>query len=285
MKFKNQSLQDVVDYYDKTTFDYKYLWANKENLAMHFGHYDQNVAKHALALSNTNNVISKEVNIQSGEKILDAGSGMGGSCFWLAKNLDVQVTGITLSEKQVDFCNKKAAKLQLNHKVDFQYADFCNTPFEDETFDVVWACESFCHAFKGADFYKEAFRILKPKGRIIIADYIKTAEKVNFEEEKLISEWFSGWAMSTFLTQKEHLEIATSVGFQETKVKNYTSSVKVSTRNVHHRAAFYLRFGKLLTFLKLRSETELKHQIACIKQYEALEKNLWFYGIVSAEKP
>src|SRR5919112_1843604 len=50
---------------------------------------------------------------------------------------------------------------------DFLEASYFDMPFEDNSADVVWAIESVCHAKDKFQFYKEAFRVLKPGGKLI----------------------------------------------------------------------------------------------------------------------
>ena len=47
MSSNKKHLQAVIDYYDQTRFDYNVAWLNKENLAVHFGFYDEHADKHA----------------------------------------------------------------------------------------------------------------------------------------------------------------------------------------------------------------------------------------------
>ncbi|MGH7749466.1 MAG: SAM-dependent methyltransferase, partial [Candidatus Dormibacteria bacterium] len=97
-KQPTRSLTDaIVGYYDETWLDYRILWLNPDNLAVHFGYTDQSTRSHTDALKNMNRVLADRVQIQSGERVLDAGCGVGGSSFWLAKERGAEVVGITLA--------------------------------------------------------------------------------------------------------------------------------------------------------------------------------------------
>ena len=85
----------IVGYYDQTWLDYRILWLNKDNLAVHFGYTDDSTRSHTDALKNMNRVLADRVRIQPGERVLDAGCGVGGSSLWLATERGAEVVGVT----------------------------------------------------------------------------------------------------------------------------------------------------------------------------------------------
>ena len=76
------------------------------------------------AQQNKINHIIKKLNLQSGEAVLDIGSGWGSLCFSIAKQSECEVTGITLSKNQYEFCIKKAKELKLDNQCHFQLIDY-----------------------------------------------------------------------------------------------------------------------------------------------------------------
>ena len=280
----NKVHQEIVDYYDITTKDYLRAWTDIDSSAFHFGFYDENANNHKDALVNTNKVFAELAGIKAGDKVLDAGCGIGGSSFWLAKNLDARPTGITLSQGHVDHCNNRSKVLGLSDKTNFVVGDYINSPFEDESFDVIWSCETLCYIAEKEEFYKESYRLLKPGGRVIIADGILT-EKVNTpDEKKIMDDWNKGWAMQGLYTKAKHEEAAKAAGISEFVVMDYTHKTFVSLRNLYRKSKNWLGFFKFLTFLGFRSEIQLKNQEASIRQFEGLEKKLWFYGVMIGKK-
>lgn len=284
MAIDRSNFKEVIDYYDQTRFDYRVSWDNSPTPAVHFGFYDDQSDSHTAALMNTNRVLAEWVNIQEGDRVLDAGCGKGGSCFWLAINKNVESVGITPVQSQIADCNAQAKVLQLTDKTDFVLADYCDTPFEDQSFDVVWACESLCHAKEKAAFYKEAYRLLKPGGRIIIAEYLRAARPLKSAQEDLLKSWLNRWAILDLDTAKEHQSHASNAGFQAIKIQDVTKNMKVSLRNLHRNSTNWLWFSKILKFFGIRSKIQHDNMYASIRQYEALEDKLWFYSFISAKK-
>eukprot|EP00775_Hariotina_reticulata_P000164 gene164-349_t len=79
------------------------------------------------------------------KRILDVGCGFGGSSRWLASQFpDAEVIGITLSPKQVQRGTQLAAERGLTN-VKFKVMDALHMEFPDDSFDLVWACESGEH--------------------------------------------------------------------------------------------------------------------------------------------
>lgn len=71
------------------------LWLNPQNRAIHFGYWDEHIRSHSESLLNINRVLTNHLGIRSGQRILDAGCGVGGSTIWLAKTYQVEVVSIT----------------------------------------------------------------------------------------------------------------------------------------------------------------------------------------------
>ena len=76
--------------------------------------------------------IIKKLNIKPNQKVLDIGCGWGALAIDIAKSSNCEVTGITLSKNQLDYCVKKAKELNLENQVKFKLMDFreLNEKFE-----------------------------------------------------------------------------------------------------------------------------------------------------------
>ena len=280
------SLTDViVGYYDETWLDYRVLWLNPDNLAVHFGYTDSTTRSHTDALKNMNRVLADRVQIQPGERVLDAGCGVGGSSLWLAKERGVDVVGITLVPGQVTKARRYAVRRRLANRVHFEVADFTATSFPDGSFDVVWAVESLCHAPRKAVFYQEAARLLRPGGRVVVADYVRAGRPLDPTGERLLHEWLTGWTIPDIDTPGEHTEHLAAAGFVDTRLDDVTAHTRPSLRRLYRIAYWTYPLAVLGHNKGVRSDVQHGNVIGSIRQYQALSHNAWFYGILSATKP
>jgi len=97
--------------------------------------------------------IIKKLNIKPNQKILDIGCGWGSLAMDIAKSAQCEVTGITLSKNQLNYCKQKAKELNLENQVNFKLMDYREL---DEKFDKVVSVGMFEHV--GRKFYKKFFK-------------------------------------------------------------------------------------------------------------------------------
>ncbi len=276
--------KEVIRYYEETDWDHRYVWHRGLYQAAHFGIYDDKARNHKAALINTNEIMSRIAGITPGAKVLDAGCGWGGTSLWLAREKKAHVTGINITGYQIEECRDKVKKAGLQKECTFIEADYCDTPFADEQFDVVWSCESLCHAPQKDEFYLEAYRILKPGGRLIVADYQRLSRPFDPGQEKLLKRWLHGWACVDINTPDEHHQHATQAGFAKVLQHDYSLKVEVSLRNLYEHAARWSWIGTIGAFLKLLQPYRDKNVKGTKAMYQAYKAGLWRYSITLCEK-
>ena len=108
------------------------------------------------AQQNKINHIIKKLNLKPGHKVLDIGCGWGGMAFEIARQSQCEVTGISLSENQIKYCNEKAKELNLDNQVRFELLDYRSV---NTKFDRIVSVGAFEHF--GKKFYKTFFKKVK----------------------------------------------------------------------------------------------------------------------------
>jgi tocopherol O-methyltransferase len=272
-------------YYDQTWLDYRLLWLNKTNLSIHFGYSDGSGCRHSEALLNTNRVLADRAAIKPGDRVLDAGCGVGGSSLWLARERGARVTAITPVPSQVALARRFIASGDLTGSVQVRQADYTAVPLPDASFDVVWALESLCHAEDKAAFYREAARLLAPGGRIVVAEYMRTRRPLDAAGERLLRQWVTGWAIPDLDTPSEHLANLAAAGFIDERLEDVTEHVRCSLRRLYRIAQVSFPLAVLGRAARLRSTVQHGNVMGSLRPYQALNHGLWFYAIVVARSP
>jgi len=269
----------IINYYDQTDSSYQH-WGEEEIYNMHYGFWDGRIQSHVESLNNMNWVLAEKLKIKHGDKILDAGCGVGASSIWLAKHYDIEVIGITLSGLQCEKANNFAKKENVSERVKFYVQDFTETNFSDKSFDIVWTIEGICHVPNKEDFVKEAYRILKDNGKLIIADGFIGKDNFSKLDCYLLNNWIGRWFVPNLAKTSDFQKYLREAGFKNIKFIDITKEILPSAREIFKRGIL----GWLVYKLKRKNQIKMNHIKGCIFQYLALKKGAWIYGIFYAEK-
>jgi cyclopropane fatty-acyl-phospholipid synthase-like methyltransferase len=277
---------EIVAYYESCEPDYSLVWGLREHLCMHYGYWEEDTKSLAEAVTRLNEKLVELALITGADRVLDAGCGVGGGALFLARRLGCRVHGITLSAAQVETCRENARRLGVEHLARFERRNYLATGLEDASFDVVWAVESACYAFDKRDFLREAYRLLRPGGRLVLADFFSVSmDGRPRRDRRLMEKWTRSWAIREYAVTEEFERQMEEAGFRDVVVRDVTRRVHRSVR----RLFFYYYPGLVYTYLwqllgwRNRLQTLNTHSTAY--QYRAYRRGLWRYNLVGGTKP
>jgi len=273
----------IAEYFDATMPYYRTFWHRGTN-ALHYGFWDEHTKSVKDALIRTNAVLAEIAGITSKDNVLDAGCGVGGSALWLASHTGATVRGITLSPQQRDEATRLAEQENLGKLVRFEIGDYLRTGFADESFDVVWAVESVCYAEEKRDFLREAYRILKPGGRLVIADGFLKRDPVNDVERRDYKYFLDGLALANLAKNDSFKEAMTSIGFRKIAFFDKTQEILPSSRRLYFRCLAAYPFFRLANLIGIVPDIVMKNGPAGIAQWKLVRSGVGGYSVFYGEK-
>ncbi|KAL8848581.1 MAG: hypothetical protein Q9221_006414 [Calogaya cf. arnoldii] len=177
----------IRHHYEHASEYYYSLWGEH----IHHGYFLLPTDTKELAQRQLIDLLLQRSKLVKGSSVLDVGCGIGGTSRYLASTHDCHVTGITISGKQVEMATNLTAKASNNTSspiaagetitlaqgtVSFLELDaekmgayFTN----QNNFDCIWISEALSHLPDKALFFSNAFKLLKPGGKLVVADWFR----------------------------------------------------------------------------------------------------------------
>jgi cyclopropane fatty-acyl-phospholipid synthase-like methyltransferase len=267
----------IADYYTQCDRSYQH-WGGESAYNLHYGYWAEGVGSHLGALEAMNRAMAERAGIQAGQRVLDAGCGVGGAAIWLARNLGVEVVGVTLTPLQVEKAIRFAEEAGVADRTRFLVADYCATGLLAGSFDAVWGLESVCYAADKEDFLREAARLLRPGGRLVVGDGFEADRVLGRLDRFLLDRWASAWVLPGLARRADFERALARQGFGDIAFCDITPRVRPSAREIFKRGAL----GLAAYHLKGKSAVQRGHVWGCVWQYPALARRAWLYGIFSA---
>jgi len=159
--------------------------------------------------------------LREGETVLDLGSGAGFDCFLAASKVGRKgrVIGVDMTPEMLEKARENAKKGDYGN-VEFRLGEIENLPVADNSVDIVISNCVINLAPDKRRVFEQAFRVLKPGGRLMISDMVLLKELPDFIKNSI--EAYIG-CLSGAIMRDEYIEAIKAAGFQEVNIIDETS--------------------------------------------------------------
>jgi cyclopropane fatty-acyl-phospholipid synthase-like methyltransferase len=222
--------------------------------------------------------IARALELRGESNVLEIGCGAGGCAIFFAETAGCRVTGLDVNSEGISGANALARGKGLSNQLSFRQCDVSKgIPFEPDAFDAVYSNDAFCHFVDRPGLFRECFRILKPRARMIFSDALVITGAVSNDEIATRS----SIGRYLFVPSGENERLLTKAGFQVLRCDDTTSNAAVIALRWHDARA---RRKTALAAIEGESNFEgLQRFLQCVHNLTA-EKRLSRY-LYFAAKP
>ena len=162
---RSQTTAAVAAHYDELDLFYREVWGEH----VHHGFWATGRESRLAAVEALVDLMATRLDLAPGQALCDIGCGYGATAVRLAERHGVHVTGVTVSGVQATIA---AAKSPSHGSIAVLHRDWLSNGFPDRQFDRAYAIESSEHMPNKRRFFAEAYRTLRPGGRLAVCAWL-----------------------------------------------------------------------------------------------------------------
>jgi arsenite methyltransferase len=178
-----------------------------------------------------------KMGLDKGSNILDIACGDGKTATYLAKSLDLHVSGIDVSEEMINAAIQRAENIGVLMRTDFRVALASKVPYEAQNFNAIISECALCTFYDKEAAMSEISRVLKPRGIVGLND-------VTVQEHDALGEELSGLlsrvaCVADALSTEQYIHLFEKWGFVLRSSSNHSDLLLDMARKAKGRAHFF----------------------------------------------
>ncbi|CAM9811377.1 unnamed protein product [Ectocarpus sp. 6 AP-2014] len=283
--------EGIANFYDKSSGLWEEMWGEH----MHHGYYVQgvkpkNMEHHRAAQRFMIGRSLEWAGVEEGGAApktgVDIGCGVGGSSRAISRRYGTSMTGISLSPVQVERAKTLSEAAGLGDKCKFQVADALNTPFDTDSFDLVWSMESGEHMPYKPKFVGELARICAPGGRVLVVtwchrDLEEGETELTPKEEKLLAKINKAYYLPRWCSTADYVKYFEDEGLVDIKRADWTDNIQNFWPAVIRSS---LSFEGIVGLLKSGPVT-IRGAVAMLLMVRGYKRGLVKFALITGKKP
>lgn len=209
----------VASHYDRLDRFYRRLWGDH----LHHGLWADPSWTQTQAVRHLVHRVAEDARLTEGARVCDVGSGYGAPARCFADDYGAHVTALTVSESQHAYATAQPVD---GPRPDYRLQDVRTNDVPDASMDAVVLIESLSHIDGGASVLREAARMLRPGGRLVVCAWLAAEDPAPWARRWLLDPIREEGRLAVLPTASTVREWATDAGFAIERFDDVTRQVQ-----------------------------------------------------------
>jgi len=277
----------VIEFYEEAGTDFAH-WSRELNIHLGLYRWGLNPFDREAMFEELNLAVARRLLVGADDPaiVLDLGCGFAAVSRAVARKCPTAtVKGVTLSPLQVQIASELNRACGLESRIEILEQDFTKLAFADRSIDAAWAVESACYGKDPGkdDFIREAARVLKLGGRLVVVDCFAIDHNFGPLLRKCHETACRNWAVPEMPTLQPFMEALKAHGFQNVVVEDLSWRAAISVAHAPFAVVSFL-VKKLLArqLTSRKSQSNLKASLLAL--VIGISRRKFRYCLVTCER-
>jgi len=239
-------VEDVRDYYDRNTARFERFGQGRSTGAIHRGVRPEPGDAEQDPLRTLDRIVLAEL-ATLGERfiaplhVLDLGCGVGASLVYLAGELPIVATGVTVSGVQAARARERVKAHGLQDRIDILEGSYLELPSSLPLAALAFSLEAFVHSPDPAAYFTASAERLAPGGLLVVCDDFLgpgAARALSRRDEQRLADVRAGWHASSLVSARHASELAERAGLRLEKSLDLSARLQLGRPRDHAIALF-----------------------------------------------
>lgn len=266
-------------FYDELDRFFREIWGEH----VHHGLWENGTETPEEAVLKLVERVAALADIQPGDAVCDIGAGYGGTARLLAGRYGARVTALTVSPAQYRYAQE--ASDDVDNPV-YLLRDWYENGLPDAGFDAAVAVESFEHMAERDLALAEAYRVLKPGGRLVLCLWLAGESPRPWQRRHLLDAVCRESRLGGLVAESEYRRLLAAAGFGLDEFRDASRQVaRTWTICIRRTLAGLLRDPTYRRYLRDSDNLQRRFFLSLFRMRLAFATGAMRYGIVAAHRP